>query len=585
MNEKIMDMKEVMRILKRRKYSLLIPFMVIFLSVATVSMLLPSIYKSSATILIEAQNIPDNFVTSTVTGYVEERLQTITQVVLSRVRLQELIDQLDLYREMRGEVPMEEVVTKMRRDIQVESIKAEVINPKSGRTTAATVAFNISYRGKNPQEVARVTSELSSLFLQENLKNREQKTRRAVEFLEEQANSLRVQIQEKEQSIADFKRKHLTALPELVNLNMQTAERLDKDIASHEEQLRTLQNRKVYLEGQLATIDPGLYGVDSRGQRMSSPSVELETLRREYVSMRATLSENHPDVQRIMSRIEALEQTYGSGTNIAAIHQLVGLREDELEQLQKRYSEAHPDVVSLKKEIATLNQQAEALEKKGSVRAVIERQPDNPAYINIRTQLASTEMDIEETKRSIAVLKARYEDYRRRLEQTPGVEHEFRILRLDYDNTQEKYKETITRLQGAREAMVLEESDMAEKMTLISPATVPETPDSPNRLALVLVGLVLSLGGGIAFGSLAEFLDRSVYSDREFSELSSVPILAGIPYLNTRREQGAGRRRKILYAFLIAAAVLVLLLGVHLFVEPLDGLLQMTGESSLPLSQ
>jgi polysaccharide biosynthesis transport protein len=165
------------------------------------------------------------------------------------------------------------------------------------------------------------------------------------------------------------------------------------------------------------------------------------------------------------------------------------------------------------------------------------------------------------------------------------VEHEFRILRLDYDNTQEKYKETITRLQGAREAMVLEESDMAEKMTLISPATVPETPDSPNRLALVLVGLVLSLGGGIAFGSLAEFLDRSVYSDREFSELSSVPILAGIPYLNTRREQGAGRRRKILYAFLIAAAVLVLLLGVHLFVEPLDGLLQMTGESSLPLSQ
>jgi polysaccharide biosynthesis transport protein len=447
------------------------------------------------------------------------------------------------------------------------------VNPRSGRATTATVAFNISYKGKDPEQVARVTGEITSLFLQENTQNREQKARRAVDFLEGQARELRAQIQAKEQAIAEFRRRHLGTMPEMINMNMQTAERLDKDIAILEEQLRTFQNRAVYLQGQLATIDPGLYGTDSRGQRMTSPSAELEALRREYVSMRATYSENHPDVQRIKSRIEAMEETYGSGANVSAIHQLANAKEDELEQLRKRYSDAHPDVVALKKEIASLRQQASAQENRGNIRRVVERQPENPAYINIKTQIASTEMDIAETKKSIAKLKLMHEEYRTRLEQTPGVEQEFRILRLDYDNTQEKYRETISRLQAAKEAMVLEETHMAEKMTLISPATVPQTPDSPNRVALVMVGLVLALGGGVAFGSMAEFMDRTVHTREDMGGVSSVMVLGGIPYLKTQRERRSTRKRRASVAMAVVLGVMLIVVTVHLFVYPLDGLL------------
>jgi polysaccharide biosynthesis transport protein len=574
---KTTDLQGILRVLNRRKFYILLTFVAIFLSVSALTMLLPPVYKSTATILIEAQNIPENFVQTAVTGYVEERLQAISHVVLGRESLIGLIERFDLFRKERGERPMDDVVAAMKRNILVETIQANVVNPRSGRATTATVAFNISYKGKDPDQVASVVNEITSLFLRENTQNREQKARKAVDFLEDQARELRRQIQEKEQAIAEFRRKHLTMMPEMVNMNMQTADRLDKDIAILEEQLRTLQNRSVYLQGQLATVDPGLYGTDSRGQRMTSPSAELDALRREYVSMRATYSENHPDVQRIKSRIAALEETYGSGSNVSAIYQLVNAKEDELDQLMKRYSESHPDVVALKREIATLRQQAAAQEKRSSVRKVVERQPDNPAYINIKTQIASTEMEIVETRKSIVKLKSMHEEYRSRLEQTPGVEQEFRILRLDYDNTQEKYRETISRLQAAKEAMVLEESHMAEKMTLISPATVPETPDSPNRVAMFLAGIVLALGGGIGVGSMAEFMDRTVHTMSEVARIGSFHLLGGIPYLTTPRERRVKRQKRISYALGGVLGFILIVLIVHLFVYPLDGLLTQSG--------
>jgi polysaccharide biosynthesis transport protein len=564
------DLNFLFRTLKRRKKYLILPFVIIYITIAAITFLLPPVYRSDATILIEAQNVPERYVHTTVTGYVEERLQTISQVVLSRVSLEGIIERLGLYQEEIAETPIEELVQKMRRDIVLEPIHASIVHPQSGRATTATVAFSISYKGRDPEKVAEVTSELVELFLAENLRNREQKTRRAVEFLEAQAKEVRSQIYEKEKAIAEFKQSNLTALPELVNMNMQMAERLEKDIQINEEQLRTLQNRKVYLEGQLATIDPGLYGIDTHGQRLLSPSLELQSLRREYASMRAHLSEDHPDVRRIKSRLSSMEQTYGSGESLPEVYRILNAREERLEELKQRYAEAHPDVVALNREIASLKERAETLEKKGAARTIVEQQPENPAYINIKTQITSTDMEIERFRTTNAQLSARLEDYRRRLELTPGVEQEFRLLKLDYDNAQQKYVETMSRLQSAREAMVLEESDLAEKMTLISPATIPETPYSPNRLLLLFVGLVVAFGGSVGVTTLSELMDNAVHGVEDLEHLTSKPILAGIPYLTTRKERSKKRRRKMLFVALPILGLAIIFAVIHYYITPLS---------------
>ena len=171
------DIRYYWQAVKRRKLQIIIPAVLVFSLAVIIAFILPPVYKSSGTILIEAQEIPQDFVRSTVTGYVEERLQTISHLVLSRAKLQEIIDRFRLYEDLKGRSTTEEIIEKMRKDVHMEPVQAEVVNPQSGRPGSATVAFTLSYEGKTPQKVAQVANVLASLYLEENLKNREEQAR------------------------------------------------------------------------------------------------------------------------------------------------------------------------------------------------------------------------------------------------------------------------------------------------------------------------------------------------------------------------------------------------------------------------
>ena len=299
------EIQKYLDVIRRRKLHILLPLSLLLIIITVVAYLMPAVYKSEATIVVETQDIPEEMVKTTVTGYIEERLQTLNQMTLTRKNLIELMNKHNLYTEMEDEKSIEEIVKKMRNDIKIETIQANVVTPRARAKGKATVAFKIIYQGKNPNQVAQVTNSLTSLYLEENYKNREEKATQTVNFLERQLEELRKEISVKEQRIADFKEKNLLALPELMTLNLQTLERIQRQIDTTKENIKNLTNRKVYLQGQLASISNGR--IENEHMKESNQYFDkLESLRSQYLVTLAGHSSKHPDVRKLKKQVEAL---------------------------------------------------------------------------------------------------------------------------------------------------------------------------------------------------------------------------------------------------------------------------------------
>ncbi|WP_415716888.1 GumC family protein [Maridesulfovibrio sp.] len=564
------DIAYYVDVLKRRKYQFLLPAGVVFALIVILAFVLAPVYKSTATILIEDQDIPQDLVQTTVTGFVEERLQAISQVVLSHGNLLNIIKEFELYPDLVGKYTTEEIITKMREDIQLEPITAEVTNQYSGRPGTATVAFTLSFEGRRPQKVAQVANVLTSLYLKENLKEREEKAKSTFEFLELQLAELRSEILELESRIATFKEGHGNELPELLVHNMNSMERLQRELDQVQEQIVALKNRKVYLEGQRASIDPRLRIVANDGTRFPTAKEDLDKLRREYLTLQSKYSSRHPDVQAMKKQIESLEKDVDAVDNIDSLNREIKNKEKELTVLLKRYSEKHPEVILLRKQIDALRGSLEEASLQAGMYDSASDLPDNPGYIQIETQIASTDLEIAEAERNQADLVEKYNSYQRRVVNTPQVEQEYKVLLRDYENAQLKYQDINNRLLAAREAKGLEQSQLAERFTLIDPPIVPEKPIRPNRLALICVGFMLALGVGAGTGTIMEFMDRSIRRAEELSSIVKYPILAIVPYWETEQEAKAKVRKKWVMVFSIFSIIVIIVSAVHIFYMPLD---------------
>ncbi len=568
--EQTTDIQQYWEIIKRRKFHIILPAVAVFCLSVVIAFVLPPVYKSMGTILIEAQEIPEDIVRTTVTGYVEERLQMINQVVMSRRKLLEIINRFGLYEDLKDRYTAEEIIEKMRKDITMEPIQTEVINPRSGRPGSATIAFSLSYEGKDPKKVDQVANVLCSFYLEENLKNREKKAETTFQFWEGQLEKLRSDILDTESKIAEFKQKHISVLPELMQVNLQTMERLQRDISTKEEQIKTLQNRKIYLEGQLATVEPIRYTVNLAGKRVMTPREEMESLRSEYLGLRATHSEEHPDIISLKKKVEAMESEVITREELRNRYKELHDKETRLSLISRKFSSKHPDVIKLKKEVARLKAEVLELSEKQFAMKAGDEKPENPSYINLQTQITSTQLDMDSIQKQLKLSKEGYRDYQRRVEITPQVEQQYRALDRDYANVQVQYKETMNRLMAAREAKGLEESRMGEKFTLVDPPITPEKPDRPNRLAILLIGVVLAIGAGVGFGSMFEYMDQSVYRATELAQVAGYPVLAVIPYLETSQDRAKKLRKRLVVIGSTVGFIVIGLAALHYLYQPLD---------------
>jgi uncharacterized protein involved in exopolysaccharide biosynthesis len=553
------NMKSFRKVFARRKWYFAIPMIAVLIISLVTAFIIPPKYKSKATILIETQVVPEDLVRTTITGLVEARLHSLSQRVLSVPNLSRIITKYDLYQDIRDNHTHQELVEKLRQDIELTPITT-----KWGKHNdqVATTAFEIGFRGKDPNTVAEVTNELTSIFLEANLHDREAKAQTTVDFLTKQQKSLRQEIADKETAIAAFKNSHPTELPEMLQGNRNTMERLAQQIDLKESEMRRLTNQKALLESQLTTIPPYVFDEAS--------DTDLETLKRRYTAFKATLSEQHPDMLMLKNKIAALEK---GSIGFESRGDLQAERNELMTQrsiLKKRYSDLHPDLIALNKKIESLDHKIANHQEPESSGNTARVHPNNPVYLNIHHQIQQTAVDIREGKKELRALKNNYAQYVKRIENTPKIEQEYKSLMRGYTNAQQQFETISERLMVAEQALMLEEDQMAEKMTIISPPFIPEQPASPNRLGILFVGFAMALASGMGMVAMAENMNLVVHDPQELAGLAGQPVIAVIPMITTAREKMFRRMRLVAIPSGVVMLLAFGIVSVHFFYRPLD---------------
>ena len=236
---------DYIEILKRRSPSIVLGFLAVLVVAAAVALLLPPVYRSEATILIEDQEVPPDYVMTTITSFAEQRLQSINQRITSSDRMLEIINKFGLYRDQREKKTNEEIIGQMRNAVNLRLISSDVVDRRTGRPAKATIAFSLSYQGKeSPATVQRVADELTSLFLEENLRIRERATREITLFLEDEVDLQKQLLDDLEDRIADFKKAHIHELPEMLDSNVQRLAAVERGIERMDDQLKSLKERE-----------------------------------------------------------------------------------------------------------------------------------------------------------------------------------------------------------------------------------------------------------------------------------------------------------------------------------------------------
>ncbi len=559
-------MQDYLDILKRNKNKMLIIGLVAFFLTVIIAVKWPATYKSTATILIEQQEIPQDLVRSTVTSYADQRIQIISQRVMSSINLKKIVDKFGLYKEEQKTDPISIVLEKMREDINLEMVSADVIDPVSGRPTQATIAFTLSFQSKSPQKAQQVANELVNLYLNENLKRRSEIATEATSFLAIEAGKLSELMADLEKKLATFKEQNEGSLPELQTLNMQMRDRTEQQLMETKRQISSAKDNILFLKAQLSQIEPNMTVFSETGQRIYGSRDRLKTLEAQIVTLKSKYAANHPDLIKMEKEIASLKREVGGVDKLELVKQLKG-KQAELAVLAKRYSSGHPDIKSLKQQIASIK---EAINQPEQIIKAINAKPDNPAYIQLLAQLNSAKVELATQLELKSKQVAKIDKFEQGLLKAPQVEREYLEISREYDNTLLKYREVKAKQMEADMAQAMEKDRKAERFSLIEPPVLPEEPFSPNRKAIVFLGFILSLGLAVGFAIVKETLNSAIYGSRGVMAVIGEPALVVIPYIENEEDIAAKKTHKIKVLTLLIAGVIFCIIGFHFFVMPLD---------------
>ncbi len=560
--EQTKDFQDYIIAIRKRKAAILSIFSVILFLTAAIAFLLPAIYQSGSTILIEQQEIPTELVRSTVTSFASERIQTIQARIMSRTNLLKIIDKFELYEDERKVKTSEEIVARMKSNVDLNMISANVVDPRTGRASTATIAFSLSFTGENPSKVQRVANELTTLYLEKNISTRTEEAAETSVFFDEEAKRLSTQLNELEEKIAIFKQEHSNALPEVQKLNLGVLQRQEAELRATDTTLENLEERKFYLKEQLLQLDPGNTDIPGAVEK-------LKLLKSTYVSARSQYTSEHPNVVRLKNEIASLEKEVGASNDATELAESIRVLTNDLVMKRENYSGKHPDIIALESRLAALNIEL-SNRKNNPVDNYYKSEPDNPLYITTRTQILLLEGKIKSIKQQRENTLSRIEKVELSLYQAPQVERQYRILKRDYGNAYKRYQETKSKKMQADVSIQLESESKGENFTLIEPANLPEKPISPNRPAIVFLGFILALGSSLGFAIVADAISGTVRGARSIERYLGVLPLAVIPYeLNLQEELKTKRiKKRVVLLFFVIIFLAVLLL--HFFVSPLD---------------
>jgi uncharacterized protein involved in exopolysaccharide biosynthesis len=564
-----LDLRDIFRRYWRQRWVMLWVGLGIMAGTVTLALVLPPTYTSGATILIEQQEIPQELVRSAVTSFADQRVQVISQRVMTTQNLLSLIDRYDLYPEIRKNKPREVLLQAMRNDIAMRMISADVIDPRSGRPTQATIAFSVNYQSHSPDLAVKVANDLTTLYLNENLTSRTQMAEQTSAFFSEEAKRQQDRIAELDKKLSEFKQKNEDRMPDMQLLNTQVSDRTETELREAENRIAAIDSQRVLLQAQLAQINPTLQVYSDTGQRVMNPEDRLKALKSQLAGYKARYAPNHPDIVSTQREVEGLEKQVKADDGTSDLVRQLDDAKAQLARAREKYAPEHPDVVRLSHQVEVLEKAvaaAPATNTLGSERA----HADNPPYLQVKGQLDALDVEHESAVKKRDDLKAKLDDYERRLAQEPAVERQFREMARDLDAAQLKYQEILSKQTEVRVSQNLETEHKGERFTMIEPPLPPEKPISPNRFLILMLGFVLSLAGAVGAATLRDNLDVSIRGAQDIRALLSVPPLAAVPIIMTQAEQKR-HRRMVRYSWQGAIVSLVALAAaVHFLVRPLD---------------
>lgn len=567
LEEQTKDLAEVINSISRRRTAIMIIAIALFIISALVAALLPSVYRSSATILIEEQGISTDLVRAAVSTFAVQRIQTISQLVMTRSNLQSIINKYNLYSNRKRTKTEEEIIADMREDIHLDMVDADVIDPRSGAPGRATIAFTLAFDGDNPEITQKVSTDLTSLFLKMNIQNRTSKAEESYSFLKEEADSFEKQIAVAEKNLSDFKEKNADALPDLSGVTPGILDLTKREIDTAENQMRIAHDRIGFLESQLIMLSPSGPSYSSSGQVIPDVGMRLKALKSEYATASANYSPNHPDVVRLRREIAAMEGKSGAVDSSVEQGKQLEILRSNLASAQRQYSDDHPDVIKLKKQIAALENTPATTKPVMSVAPV---HADNPAYLSVQAQLNSAKSDYEAQKRQRDDLKANLIEYQAKIAKLPRLEAQYSDLSRGLEIAKAKYMEIKGRQHEAELSQHLEQESKGERFTLIEPPAFPERPISPNRPVIIALGAVLSLAAGLAFAILMDAMDKSVRGPNAVAAVLGVLPLGSIPYMENSVDRSRKLREKRLWLMFLATCAVTVLLLINYLWMPLD---------------
>lgn len=560
-DEESKSIRDYITILKRHTGKMLLTGLLVLLTSICLAVFLPPTYTSTATILIEQPIISNDLVDSTISSFADQQVQRISQRVLSRPNLRRIIDKFKLYRDQLDSETWTTLLENMQEAIAVEMISADVLDPRSGRATKATIAFQVGFSHESPVVSQSVTNELVSLFLQENLKERTESAEEASSFFAREATKLRRRLEELDNKLFTLKKERGDSLPEFQQQNNRLIERAYQRLEDINNQYNKAYERSIYLQSQLTQISP--YSSSANGAILDDRT-RLKILQVEYSNLLSRYSPSHPDVIKVKTEIAALGNQGDDAGNRQTLTLTLKEKKAALSKLKEIYSAEHPDTVSLVKEIQSLDTQIASIPA-NSLQSANNVDADNPAYIQTQAQLKSSELEIFSLEKSRKAQTKRINDYEQRIRVSPEVERQYNELMRSYTSNKLKLEQIQSKQMSVNLAESVEKSRKGERYVLSEPPELPEEPTKPNRKAILALGLLLSAAAAVAIAALAESLAQGIYGRHQVATVTGEQPLSVIPYLQTS-EEGIKQKKFVrrIIAILLVLIIVALALSYYL---------------------
>jgi polysaccharide chain length determinant protein (PEP-CTERM system associated) len=492
----------------RRRWWILGPLFLGWLIVFASAWVIPPKYTSESVILVEQQKVPQQFVMSNVQVDLEERLQSITQKVLSRNKLLKIIGDLHLYQGLFFSSPDDQVL-QMRKDIKIDLVQTP---PAPGKPAELT-AFKIAYVADKPQIAQQVNTQLAGAFIDENVLASQQQSEQTTNFLTSQLTEAAARLAAQEKSIREYEASHMGELPDQLQSNLQILNGAQGQLQAAIDGRDKALQQQAYLNS-LATQYDAMGVTESTPATTATGAQQLEMMRAELATLEAKYTPDHPDVKKLKDTISKMEQN------------------------QKDTQSSKSDDGSSDTDKAATPSQVQAM----------------TPVMQIQSQIKANKLEIQSREAQIAKLESKVSQYQTRLNATPGRQQELSDIMRNYDESKKNYDTLLGKSMSSQLATSLTRQQQGDQFRIIDPPSLPEKSSFPDRFKFSLAGLGIGLALAFVFGVGSEFLDDRIRSEQDLLEAAPLPVLAEIPPLPTDREISAQRWKPWIA---VAAAILI----------------------------